>query len=249
MRRPIIKSYYKKIIRPDLTTIVVIGKVTPERAKKTIAKYFGPWQTSGPKPETVLPPVPLNGPGVAAVPDASRVQSEVTLAETLGLTRSNPDYYPLQLGLHVLSGGFYATRLYHDLREKAGLVYTVEAFLGAHKTRSIFGVGYGCDPPNLSKARDLVVRNLKKMQKTPVTPAELKQARTLLIRQIPLSESSTEAIAQKLLGLSIEDLPLDEPVRAAKRYRRITAKQVQSAFAAWIRPQDLVQVTLGPEAE
>lgn len=244
-----VKAYYKKIFRPDLTIIVVIGHVRPELAKETIEKYFGQWKATGPKPETVLPTVPLNRPGATLVRDASRVQAEVTLAETLGLTRSNPDYYSLQLGLHVLSGGFYATRLYRDLREKAGLVYTVEAFLEAHKTRSVFWVVYGCAPPNVSKARVLVVRNLQKMQKTPVTPAELKQARTLLIQQIPLSESSTESIAERLLGLSLEDLPLNEPIRAAKRYRVTTGEEVRAAFANWIRPHDLVQVTLGPEPE
>lgn len=45
-------------------------------------------------------------------------KDEVILAQTLGIRRSDPDYYRLQIGLHVLSGAFYATRLYRDLREK-----------------------------------------------------------------------------------------------------------------------------------
>ncbi len=64
-------------------------------------------------------------PSTTHVPDASRVQDKVTLAETLTLTRTNADYYALELGNHVLGGGFYATRLYRDLREKNGLVYFV----------------------------------------------------------------------------------------------------------------------------
>jgi zinc protease len=56
------------------------------------------------------------------VPDPSRVPDEVMLAQTLGISRADPDYYPLQLGNHALSEAFYATRLYHDLREEAGLV-------------------------------------------------------------------------------------------------------------------------------
>jgi zinc protease len=57
------------------------------------------------------------------------VQDDVTLGQTFELTRQDADYYALQLGLHVLSGGFYASRLYRDLREKTGLVYTIEAQL------------------------------------------------------------------------------------------------------------------------
>jgi zinc protease len=244
-----VKQYYKKTFRPDLVTIVVIGDITPARARSIVEKYFGGWQASGTKPETELPPVPLNKASATAVPDTSRVQDQVVLAETLGLTRSNPDYYALQMGNHVLSGAFYATRLYHDLREEAGLVYTVESFLDARKTRSVYQVIYACDPPNVSQAKTMVEQNLRKMQTLPVTPLELRQAKALLLRQIPLSESSVDNIAESLLHLSLEGLPLDEPVKDAQHYLTITDSDVQAAFAKWIRPEDLAQVSLGPKPE
>jgi len=241
-----VRAYYRKVFRPDLTTIVIVGNITPARAKALVEKYFGAWQASGPRPETDLPPVPLNPPSDHAVPDASRVQDAVTLGQTLGITRSSPAYYSLQLGRHVLSGAFYATRLYHDLRQQAGLVYTVEALLSAGKTRSNFIVYYACDPRNVSKARTMVERDLRQMQTTPVTAEELHQAKTLLLRQIPLSRSSYDGIASEYLDLFEKDLPLDEPIRAAMTYRKITAGEVQNAFDKWIRPKDFVQVTLGP---
>lgn len=241
-----LRAYYRRIFRPDLTTVVVIGDVTPEKAQETVLKYFGDWKAIGPKPQTDLPPVPLNKPAAAVVPDVSRVQDRVSLLETLGITRSHPDYYPLNLGLHVLSGGFYATRLYRDLRKRTGLVYTVQAFLQAHKTRSLFGVVYGCDPANVFKARSLVLNDLREMQQAPVLPAELRRARALLVRQIALSESSVEGIGDTLLTLSLEDLPLDEPVFSGKRYLKISAEQIRTAFAKWIRPDDFVQIVRGP---
>ncbi|MGB7631515.1 MAG: pitrilysin family protein [Candidatus Deferrimicrobium sp.] len=244
-----VRAYHDKVFRPDMTTIVVVGDVTPERAKAVIGDYFGGWKAAGPKPETDPSPVPPNAPSSAAVPDASRVQDEVILAETLGVTRSHPDYYTLQVGNHVLAGAFYATRLYRDLREETGLVYVVEAMINAGKTRSVYSVLYGCDPGNVSRARALVERDLREMQTKPVSADELRQAKTLLIRKIPLSESSVDGIAGTLLDLSQKDLPLDEPVLAAKRYRRITAEQVRAAFRKWVRPVDFVQVTLGPEGK
>ncbi len=241
-----VKNYYGKVFRPDMTTIVVIGQITPEQARDVIAKYFGDWKATGPKPETDLPPVPLNKPSASVVPDLSRVQDEVTLVQTLGLRRSDPDYYTLQVGRHVLTGAFYATRLYQDLREKTGLVYSVETLLDAGKTRSDFAVSFACDPQNVEKARAIVERDLREMQKEPVTPEELTRAKTLLLRRISLSESSTDGIAERLLDLSLEDLPLDEPVRAAEKYRDITAAEVRAAFLKWIRPVGFVQVVLGP---
>ena len=115
------------------------------------------------------------------------MQDTVTLAEQLNLNRFDPDYYPLQLGNHVLGGGFYATRLYHDLRQVNGLVYTVDVSLNASKTRASYSVQYGCDPQNVSKARALIVQDLDQMRTQDVSDAELHQAKALMLRQIPLS--------------------------------------------------------------
>jgi zinc protease len=244
-----VRSYYRKVFRPDLTTIIVIGKVTQEKARAVIEKYFGSWEASGPKPEVLLPPVPHNKPSVTAIPNSSRIQDEVTLAQTLGLTRSDPDYYALELGNHVLGGAFYATRLYQDLREKTGLVYYVTSSFDVGRTRSLYVVSYGCDPPNVSKARDIVERNLREMQMTEVPPEKLQLAKALLLREIPLKESSMEDIAQGLLQRATHDLPLDEPILAAERYMKLTAEEVKAAFANWLRPGDLVEVTEGPSAK
>jgi zinc protease len=148
--------------------------------------------------------------------------------------------------MNVLSGAFYATRLYRDLRENSGLVYSVDAALQSSKTRSVFYITYASDPPNVAKARSLVERDLRDMQTKPVSADELRQAKTLLVRGIPLSESSTDGIAAGLLDRSLSDLPLDEPVRAAKRYKELTAAEVQAAFAKWIKVEQLAQVVFGP---
>jgi zinc protease len=241
-----VKQYHAATMRPDLTTIVVIGDVTPTEAKAVIEKWFGDWKAAGPKPVTTLPAVPLNKPSAAHVADAEQVQDSVVLSEQLKLNRFDPDYYPLQLGTHVLGGGFYATRLYHDLRQVAGYVYTVDVSLGASKTRASYSVSYGCNPENVAKARALIERDLNQMRTENVSDGELHQAKALLLRQIPLSESSEEAVATGMLNRAQIGLPLDEPIRAAKRYVELNADDVKAAFARAIRTDDLVQVVRGP---
>ncbi len=241
-----LRNYYEKAYQPGLTTIVVIGDVTADQARATIEKYFGAWHAHGPKPPTDLPPVPGNQPAAQNVPDPARVQDAVELAEELPMNRFNPDYYPLEVGNHVLGGGFYATRLYRDLREHTGYVYYVANELEARRTRSRFIVKYECEPANVSKARVLVARDLREMQTTEVSPAELRQAKALLLRQIPLAEASESRVANGLLQRAEMGLPLDEPVRAARIYNATTADQIRAAFAKWIRPEDFVQVVRGP---
>jgi zinc protease len=242
-----VHDYFHGVFRPDLTTIVVVGNVTPEQARSVVEKWFGDWTAAGPKPEVLPAPVPTNGPAVTSVPDKSRVQDQVVLAEMLGLNRFNPDYYALRLGNFVLGGGFYATRLYRDLRKENGLVYTVESSFDMAETRGLYRVDYGCDPPNVSKARSIIVRDLDEMRSKPVGADELQQAKAEWLRAIPLSESSTGDIAGKLLYYATHDLPLDETIHAAKICLTLTAADVQAAFAKWVHPENLVQETLGPE--
>ena len=242
-----VKNYHQRVFRPDMTTIVVIGNVQPDEARAVIEKWFSEWSAEGPKPETLLPPVPANSASATVVPDESRVQDKVILAETLGLTRTNSDYYALQLGNRVLGGAFYATRLYRDLRKEAGLVYYVESAFDIQKTRAVYEVAFGCDPPNVSKVRAIIQRDLETMQQSPVTTNELDQARALALRAIPLSESSTESIAKGLLERASRDLPLDEPIRAAHIYLGLTADQIEAAYAKWLRPSGLVQIVEGPD--
>jgi zinc protease len=108
---------------------------------------------------------------------------------------------------------------------------------------------YACDPQNVSKARALIARDLADMQNTEVTSAELQQAKALLLRQIPLRESSEDAVAGGLLARAQLDLPLDEPARSARRYFDLSGAQVKAAFQKWVRPEGFVQVVRGPNPQ
>jgi zinc protease len=241
-----IKDYYAHVFRPDMTTIAVIGDITPEEARPVFEKWFGGWKNAGAKPAVILPAVPPNQAAATNVPDSTQVQDSVDLALELGLNRFDPDYYALRLGDHVLGGGFYATRLYRDLRQKTGYVYNVDNSLRATETRATYSVTYGCDPENVSKARLLIEQDLAAMRATDVSPAELEQAKALLLRDITLSESSEDAVAEGFVGRATIGLPLDEPIRAAGRYYALTAGQVRAAFEKWIHPAAFVQVVRGP---
>jgi len=242
-------AYRDLVLRPDMTTIVVIGRITPEGARATIEKYFGGWTATGPKPNVDLPVAPPNGTGAIAVPDASRVQDNVILAHTLAINRTDPDYYALQLGNSVLGGGFYSARLSIDLRKNAGLVYSVGSSFTIGRTRGTYVVQYASDPDKVTKAAALAINDIKGMQTAPVSEAELARSKMLLLRQIPLGEDSINDIARGILGRRELDLPMDEPQRAAQKFIDLTPAEVQAAFKKWLRPDDLVRVTQGPEPQ
>jgi len=241
-----VKQYYAQTFRPDLATIVVVGKVDPIQAKQVVEQAFGDWKASGPKPATDYAAVPANKPGKLHVPDASAVQDSVILAQTVDVTYDDPARYAINLGNQVLGGGFYASRLTRDLREKHGLVYTVGVSLDPDKHRGTYKVNFGCDPDKVGAAAAMVVHDLKQMQQEPVTATELKQAKGILLRRIPLGESSFDAIGGQLLTLALEGKPLDAMTVAGQHYLKLTAKDVQQAYAKHIRTGAFVTAVKGP---
>jgi zinc protease len=113
-----VKAYYTRTFRPDMTTMVAIGGVTPNQARRVVEATFGSWKAVGEKLETHHPAVPPN----AAVtqydtPDRTAVQDRVTMAEPTGVDDHSVDRYALSAGNAVLGGGFYAARRPPDLHD------------------------------------------------------------------------------------------------------------------------------------
>lgn len=240
------KAYYGQTYRPDMTTIVVVGDVTPDQAKAEVEKAFGAWKATGPKPDVVPKPVPVNQASYRVVPNAYASQDTVLMGQSLALDLHNPDRYALQLGNYVLGGNGFASRLMLDIRVKHGYAYTAASMAQFDRSRSRYLVFYGSDPNKVADADKLILQNLAAMRDTPVKPDELTNARQALIREIPVRVSSVSGIARSLLTWSYNGEPLDEPMVAAKYYLNLTSQQVQDAFKKYVQPDHLVQVVQGP---
>jgi len=241
-----LQNYYQAAYRPDLTTIAIVGDISPERAKILVERYFGAWKAVGPKPQTELAAQPNNPPAAAVVPATGRVQSSTTLAQTMDFGRSNPDYAALQLANTVLTGGFYSSMLYHDLREIHGWVYYVGSQFNIEKHRSVFTISYGSNPQNIVPAQQQIVTDIEQLQQHPLGAHRLLRAKALLLGLIPVRQQSYGGVAGLLLGYAQEGLPLDENILEARQELATTPAQVQAAVAKWVRPKDFVRVVTGP---
>ncbi len=241
-----VKAYHAQVFRPDMTTLVVVGNVTPAQAKATVEKWFGNWQARGPKPEVVLPPVPLNPPSFTLVENPYAAQDKVSLAQIIDIDSANPARHALQLGNLVLGGNGFASRLMQDIRVKHGYAYGVGSSLRIDRSRSHFFINYGSDPDKVAAVDALLQENLQRMRSTPVGVEELLKAKQAAIRSIPLQVSSINGIAKALLAWSSQGEPLDKPMVAARHYLALNAEQVRAAFEQYIHPERLVQVVQGP---
>ena len=241
-----VKASYAMMYRPDLTTIVVVGDITPEHARAAIDRAFGGWTASGPKPEVFEPAVPVNRAGSTTVPATGRIQSDVTLAQVLPIGYHDPDYAALSLGDQVLTGGFYASLLFHDLREVHGYAYTVSSGIAWSENRSVFTINYGSDPANVGPAAKLVRDDLQRLRTTPLDAGRLQRAKALMAGSLPLGSESYDGLAASLSRYASTGRPLDFDRQIVTQALAVTPKSLEAALARHIRPDDFTRVVTAP---
>ncbi|HEV3090823.1 MAG TPA: pitrilysin family protein [Candidatus Cybelea sp.] len=241
-----VRQWIATAYRPDLATVVVIGDTTPQAARALFEKYFGDWKAAGPKPNVELPPVPANAPGQFVVPATGRVQSSVRLVETLALVRSDPAWPQLQLANTVLTGGFYSSLLYHDLREVHGYAYSIESRVSAGKARATLGFEYGCDPQNIVPAQSQISAVLSQLTQQPIAEDRLLRSKALLMGEVPIREASYDGVTAQLIDYASLDLPLDQNLIDARAELAATSQSVRAALEKYVRPEAFVRVVTGP---
>jgi zinc protease len=241
-----VKSYYSSVYRPDMTSVVVVGDVTPAQVRATFEKYFGAWTAQGAKPDVALPAVPKNDASSVVVPDVGRVQSQVQLAQVLDLKRADPDWALLQVGNNILGGGGFGSLLMDDLRVKHGYVYGVSSDLSANKNRATFSISYACDPDKIVPSQQLALTDLRSLQGGNVTADQLRRSKAMLMSDVPLRGESFEGLAGQLLHYASLDLPLDQGTIDAQRELAASAASVKGVLVKWVSPSRFVRIVQGP---
>jgi predicted Zn-dependent peptidase len=126
--------------------------------------------------------------------DLGTHQSHVMLG-----TRAYDIHHPLRIPLYllnnILGGPGMNARLNLSLRERNGLVYTVESTMVSYSDTGIWSVYFGCDPHDVKKCLHLVRRELDKVMQKPLSATQLHNAKRQLKGQIAIACDNREQFA------------------------------------------------------
>jgi zinc protease len=238
-------AYTQRYWRPDLTTIAVVGDISPQRARAALESAFGGWQVSGAKPDPHLMPMPPATSGHDYVGTAAN-QVYIRLGQP-ALSRSNPDYDTFLVLNQILGGsGAFESRLWQELRQKRGLVYNVNSSLEADADRGDFRIELNASPQRVVEAVEFVRQELQRLRNEPVSQTELEEAKVRLVSNALLEEASTSGQVKQLGDIAANDLPVNYYATLNERFARITAADVQRIARTYLQPTRLVEVYAGP---
>ena len=143
-----------------------------------------------------------------------------------GASYMDEDYYNYSV-LSTIFGGGMSSRLFQEIREKRGLVYTINSFNQALKHAGVFGIYAGTTPKELEELLPVVADEIKKMMNDKVSETELKRAKTQikasLLMSLESSSTTAEIMARQML-LFKRVIPTAEIV---ERIEAITADDLQ----------------------
>ena len=222
---------------PDGAILSVAGRFDWDKLVGTVERLFGDWTGS----EMMPPPPDPSGKRYHHVQEQS-AQEQIGLAWA-DVPSNHPEYYDARIAVQVLSGGMGA-RLFTEVREKRGLVYSVAAFPRAVRGAAMIIAYAGTTPERRQECIDVLLHELKRLPEG-VSEEELLRARTGLLSSLVMQGESCSARA----GAIVRDQFMLGRVRSLDEVReaieKVTTSSVRDHLVAH-PPRDFTVVTLGP---
>ena len=236
-----LRAYLAEYYVPSNALIVAAGKLDPERFFAACDTFFANWGGPGPK-------APLEAQGGQQEPRSLFVKdsdSQVNLQIAFrGFARRDPRIMGLRLIRRILCGGG-SSRLHLSLREKLGIVYSVDASLSAYEETGAFAVELATAPENLLLAVSEVLREVKSLAFETMDAAELQRVKDGYFYDLEYSSDSTYEMQVRygwgeLMSLvhSIEEDRLEAS--------HIEAAEIMASSRALFAPENLNLVAVGP---
>ena len=166
-----------------------------------------------------------------------------------GVSRSDPDYYKLQVMNYILGGGGFSSHLMKVVRSKAGLAYSIGSVFQAGKFPGAFIIALETKNASANQAIKLILEQLRDIQQKPVGDTELADAKRYLIGSFPLKLDRQSEIVSFMLETEIYGLGLDYADRYPKIINAISAADVEAVARKYLHPDALDLVAVANQAE
>jgi zinc protease len=242
-RDDIVKTY-ESTYRPNNAVLIVVGDVDTKTLTPKLEKAFAVWKP-GTIPTGTLPEAPqMEKAGIFLVDRPNSAQSVVSIGQ-VGVSRDNPDYFPLQV-MNSILGGQFSARVNMNLREDKG--YTYGARTGYVYRRGAGPFSASADVQT-AVTKESVQEFLKEINGVrgaiPVTQQELEYNKQSLIRAYPRGFETVGQISGQLSNLVTYNLPDSYFNDFISKVNSVTLNDVNRVANKYLTPDKLAIVIVG----
>jgi zinc protease len=220
---------------PNNALLSIVGDFTVDEILPLVERHFGSWVSRPVSLPHVAKPVRQRERREKRIRMAAQ-QSNVYLGH-LGIERTNPDFYPLQVLDTILGAGAgFTARIPQRLRDELGLAYTTFASITgtAGMDPGRFVAYIGTSPENTKLAIDGLLNEVRRIVAEPVLANELQDAKDFLTGSFVFGFESSAQIARFLIQATVYQLGFDFGEKYPRFIRAVTAEDItRVANSTW----------------
>jgi zinc protease len=169
-------------------------------------------------------------------------QSQIRIG-WVGVPRSTPDYFTLQV-LNTVLGGSFTSRLNQNLREEHGYSYGASSRFDMRLSAGPFFAGAGVQTDKTAEAVREFFNELTAIGK-PISAEELMKAKNYVALSFPSNFETIGDFSGQLEQLIVYGLPDTYFENYVRNLQAVSAEAVQKAAATYIQPQRFLVVVVG----
>ncbi|WP_370736429.1 M16 family metallopeptidase [Cognatishimia activa] len=162
-----------------------------------------------------------------------------------GITRDDPDFFAAYVLNQILGGSGFESRLMNEVREKRGLTYGVSSFLVAKDHGELYLGQVASANDRIGDAIDVIRSEWQRMAEEGPTQDELERTKTYLTGAYPLRFDGNGTIANILVGMQMDDLPIDYVATRNAKVEAVTMEDIKRVAKRILRPEELHFVIVG----
>ena len=243
VQRDDIFTYYKEKYAPNNIFFVVVGDIKAGEAEAQIREAFAK-SKARPMHPSVLPEEPRQIAPREIIEEAPIELAHFHFSWHIPDLR-HPDV-PLLDVLATLLGSGRSSRLYQEVREKKGLVNSVDAWTYTPGNPGLFGMSAVVDADKFDAAREAMLAEIEKMKTSLATPAELGKAVKQFTSATLASRKTMQGQAQDLGGSWMAAGDLNFSARYLEAVKRITPAELQRVARDYLFPENRTLYALLP---
>jgi predicted Zn-dependent peptidase len=238
-----LRAHMRAHYAPNGVVVAAAGNVDHERFVEMVGEQFAVFEGS-----CKLEPQPRPATTPATHIRHKESEQAYVIVGSRGIDVRDERRYALSLLDTVLGGGM-SSRLFQEIREERGLVYSVYSFQAAYRAAGLFGVYAGTSAENVQACIDVIVEQFGRVCDEPIGAQEFALAKEHIKGNLTLSLESTSS---RMIRLGRNELALGRnvtPEEIEQRIDAVTAQDVQSLARDLLAEEHLGLCIIGPVDE
>lgn len=249
--QPMVQGFHTRHYRPEAMVFSYVGPLGLAAFRREVDRFLG---RHGPEKQAEIPLLSDVLPTFQLPPAQHKVEATphsqtYVVTGCLAPSRRDPKNYAMWLLNNILGGDAMNSRLNLNIRERYGMVYSIESMYTSYADVGLWGVLYSTDKTQSKRVLSLVERELKSLIDKPLGTAQLTQAKRQMMTRLLMAEESRSSLMQALGRAYLQDGKILTLKELLTKIEAVTATEIQEMAREVFAPERRLTLEFRGEGE